>query len=558
MWLEVGYMFFGGLGVFFFGMKTLSEGLQSIAGDFIRKVVNALTTNRLVAVGVGALVTSIVQSSSVTTVMVVGFVNAQLMSLTQAIGVIFGANIGTTITGWIIAVKVGKFGPVFVGLGVFPYMFAKGSDYRAVGRVFIALGLVFMGLELMSEAFKPLRSDPGFKELLVYFTADSVRSYFACVLMGTLLTCVIQSSSAMLGVTVALATTNVITYQTATALVLGENIGTTITALLASFGASSNAKRAARAHALFNLIGVLWISPLFWKYLHFVDWLLPGNPDYVNAEGVKEYVASHIVMCHTMFNVLNTIVFLPFLQPLAKFVTWLTPSPKEKEVAHLRFLSTRIPVGSSTSLALTTAEKELVNLARMVQRTFLLARRYVISEKPYTKVFERIEKYEGITDSIQTEITIYVCKLQEGTLTSEQSAKAYSIIRAADELESIADYCYALARYRNRLTEVQGQLSNEELSELTEYMRRVYSLFHRVERNLGQDVWDMRDIYSRSRKLSEEGNRIRSAHKKRMEVGGSTAISGMLFSDFVVSLRKIRGHVVNLAEALSATPIQEP
>ena len=280
MLFEQFYTFLGGLGLFFFGMKSLSESLQSIAGDFIRKIINALTSNRYLAAGIGALVTTIVQSSSVTVVMVVGLVNANLMNLTQAIAVVFGVNIGTTITGWIIAIKVGKYGLFLIGLGIFPYLFSQNVRFKQTGRLLLALGMLFMGLEFMSAAFVPLRESEVFRGIMVYFLAETYVSVLACIMIGAFLTCVIQSSSAMLGITIALASVGAISFQTAAAMVLGENIGTTITALLASVGTNSSAKRAARAHALFNLIGVLWIFPLFYLYVNLIDFIVPGNPNF--------------------------------------------------------------------------------------------------------------------------------------------------------------------------------------------------------------------------------------------------------------------------------------
>ena len=241
------YTVLGGLGIFFYGMKTMSDALQQAASDVITKVINSLTSNRVLAVTVGVIVTMIVQSSSVTTVMVVGFVNAGLMQLTQAIGVIFGSNIGTTVTGWIISIKVGKYGLLMIGVGIFPALFSKNNKLQNIGRVLFGIGMVFLGLELMSGAFKPLRSNDQFLDMISYFSGQNYGAYFASILTGCLLTVIIQSSSAMLGITIALASSGVISFSTAAALVLGENIGTTITALLASVGTSTNAKRAARA-----------------------------------------------------------------------------------------------------------------------------------------------------------------------------------------------------------------------------------------------------------------------------------------------------------------------
>ena len=235
---KMGYTAIGGLGIFILGMKYLSDSLQSLSGGLIRKAISSVTTNRFLAVIVGLVVTTFVQSSSITTVMVVGLTNAGLMQLSQAIGVILGANIGTTITGWILAVKVGKYGLLLIAIGVFPMLFSKNDRFSATAKVLVALGMIFFGLEIMSGAFKPLRSDEGFMNLMLTLDAQSLFSILGCVAIGCVMTMIIQSSSAMLGITIALALTGAIPLYTAVALVMGENIGTTITAQFAAIGGS--------------------------------------------------------------------------------------------------------------------------------------------------------------------------------------------------------------------------------------------------------------------------------------------------------------------------------
>ncbi|MEN8127066.1 MAG: Na/Pi cotransporter family protein [Planctomycetota bacterium] len=268
---EILFPVFGGLGIFLLGMKNMSEGMQAVAGERIRKLIGAVTNNRLLACGVGTTVTSIVQSSSVTTVMVVGMVNAGLMTLIQAIGVILGANIGTTITGWILVLKVGKYGLPMIGLAAFFFLFSKKERVRFTAMVFVGLGMVFFGLQLMKNGFSPIQDMPKFTEWFQAFQPTDYLGIIKCVLAGAILTAIVQSSSATLGITMGLAATGTIDYPTAAALVLGENIGTTITALLASIGTSTTARRAAYAHTLFNTIGVLWITLLFFPYTNLVS-----------------------------------------------------------------------------------------------------------------------------------------------------------------------------------------------------------------------------------------------------------------------------------------------
>lgn len=272
--LEIIFQVCGGLGIFLLGMKNMSEGMQAVAGERLRKMIGSVTNNRLMASGVGTLVTCIIQSSSVTTVMVVGMVNASIMTLTQAIGVILGANIGTTITGWILVIKVGKYGLPLLGIAAFFYLFSKKDLIRFFAMFLVGLGMVFFGLELMKNGFAPIRDMPGFIEWFHRFSPDSYLGIWKCVLVGAALTAIVQSSSATLGITMALALTGTIDYLTAAALILGENIGTTITAFLASLGAFTNARRAAYAHVLFNVIGVCWITLLFTPYTNLVSGLI--------------------------------------------------------------------------------------------------------------------------------------------------------------------------------------------------------------------------------------------------------------------------------------------
>lgn len=269
--LEIIFEVCGGLGIFLLGMKNMSEGMQAVAGERLRKLIGAVTNNRLMASGVGTLVTCIIQSSSVTTVMVVGMVNASIMTLTQAIGVILGANIGTTITGWILVVKIGKYGLPLLGISAFFYLFSKKDNIRFFAMFLMGLGMVFFGLELMKEGFAPIQELSGFVEWFHRFRPDTYLGVLKCVLVGAALTAVVQSSSATLGITMALALTGMIDYRTAAALILGENIGTTITAFLASLGAFTNARRAAYAHVMFNVIGVFWITLLFVPYTTLVS-----------------------------------------------------------------------------------------------------------------------------------------------------------------------------------------------------------------------------------------------------------------------------------------------
>ncbi|MBC99269.1 MAG: hypothetical protein CME63_16115 [Halobacteriovoraceae bacterium] len=548
------YSVLGGLGIFFYGMKSMSEALQSVAGDVIKNIINTLTKNRVYALLVGIIVTMLVQSSSVTTVMVVGFVNAGLMQLTQAIGIIFGANIGTTITGWIISIKVGKYGLLFIGLGIFPMLFAKRNNWRQIGKVLFGIGMVFFGLDIMSGAFKPLRSMPEFLDAISYFSGQHYGAYIASIIVGCLLTVVIQSSSAMLGITMALATTGVIPFHTAAALVLGENIGTTITALLASVGGNVNAIRASRAHAVFNLLGVSVIFSLFPYYVELIDYIVPGNPAEVGANGEFTNVAVHIASGHTIFNVASALIFLPFLKTLAAFVTKLTPDRGTKEQHHLKMLGDPKAVVPATALVQAKAETD--KMKDIIDRMYKNIEEIYsgeLSEADRKIRRAKVRDYEKITDNIQKEITIFLIKVQEMALSRKESVMAQSLTRIADELESIADYLAALANYSER-SKLEEVLYNGAAKDFFALYKDVKSYY---EETSGQFVHnepnDMSVVKRRSANLREEANDIRDRHLQRVGQGEYPALSAITYSDMIVALRKIRSHSENVAQAHSYT-----
>lgn len=549
------YTVLGGLGIFFFGMKMMSDALQAVAGDVITKVINSLTTNRFLAVVVGMIVTMIVQSSSVTTVMVVGFVNAGLMQLTQAIGVIFGSNIGTTITGWIISIKVGKYGLLFIGLGIFPILFSKNKRAQEIGKIIFAVGMIFFGLQQMSGAFKPLRTNAEFLNMISYFSGQDYPSYIASVLTGCLLTVIIQSSSAMLGITIAMATTGILSFPTAAALVLGENIGTTITALLASVGTSTNAKRAARAHALFNAFGVIILLSILPVYVEFIDWLIPGDADLIGADGNKPNIAQHIAASHTFFNITATLLFLPFLGKLAAFVTKITPMQEEEEDRKPHF----ILVGDSSDIlpatAIVQADSETRKMKDVLDRMYKVSKLYLKDDD--VKKLEKIQSYERITDNMQKEVTVFLCKVMEKPMSEKQSMQTQSLVKMVDEFESIADYLERISLYKSRLN-VDDRNVGASITEYFEYMDEVWKFFSDcVDGFISESSIDLDTILKRSEELRVWANDIRDHHLDRVSKGEYEPLTALTYSDMVVALRKIRAHAMNVAGAVVAYRSEE-
>ncbi len=548
---KMGYTAIGGLGIFILGMKYLSDSLQMLSGGLIRKAISSVTTNRFLAVLVGLFVTTFVQSSSITTVMVVGLTNAGLMQLTQAIGVILGANIGTTITGWILAVKVGKYGLLLVALGIFPMLFSKNDRISATAKVFVALGLIFFGLEIMSDAFKPLRNDDSFMNLMLTLDAQTLLSILGCVAIGCAMTMIIQSSSAMLGITIALAATGAIPLYTAVALVMGENIGTTITAQFAAIGGSIASRRAAMAHSVFNVLGVVIIVSVFSPYVDMIERFVPGLSDFVNAEGNRPYIAAHIAMAHTFFNVTATCVMLPFLNQLAALVTKIVPEKEGAKKGSFKYIGA--PGSMPVAMGISMLFEELKRMQSRAHKALRHAGSFLQRDlKGRDRFYQKVKVLEDETDVMQHEITTFtVTLMQAGGASKAQSDRAYAYVRAADELESIADYSLSLCSYMRRLEKNDLDFTADGWKDLHDFHRDVFAFFTQVCRAFNnEDVSSMRKIYDEANRLNDMADGIRKNHLERMKQGSCGALPALTFSDMAVALRRIKNHTVNLHEAL--------
>ncbi|HMB16030.1 MAG TPA: Na/Pi cotransporter family protein [Pelovirga sp.] len=546
------YTAIGGLGIFILGMKFLSDSLQLLSGGVIRKVISSLTSNRFLAVLVGISVTAFVQSSTISTVMVVGLVNAGLMQLTQAIGFILGANIGTTITGWILAIKIGKYGLLLVGLGIFPMLFSKNDRITATARTLVALGLIFFGLEIMSDAFRPLRSDESFMNLMLILDAQSLISILGCVLIGCLLTMVVQSSSAMLGITIALAMTGAIPFHTAVALVMGENIGTTITAQLAALGGTVTARRTAMAHSVFNVVGVIILVIIFSPFVALVEALVPGIANFANEVGDRPYIAAHIAFAHSMFNVTATLIVLPFLGLLANLVIKLVPDRAGGPKGSFRYIGA--PGSMPVALGVTMVYEELKKMQGRAHKALRHAGSFLQRDlKNHEKFYRKVKAIEEQTDIIQHEITTFTVSLMQGGKSSkEQSDRAYAYVRAADELESIADYALSLCSYMRRLEKNDLDYSADAWADLHNFHHELFAFFNLVCKVFhNQDDINKNLVRNEAKRLNDLADSIRKAHLERMKAGSCNALPALTFSDMAVAMRRIKNHTVNLYEALA-------
>jgi len=544
----------GGLGLFLFGMKIMSEGLQKIAGSRMRKILSALTSNRLVGTLVGIAVTAMVQSSSATTVMVVGFVNAGLMSLVQSIGIILGANIGTTVTAQLIAFKITKYALPAIGIGAGFKLFTKNKKWSYVGEILLGFGLLFFGLSVMKHAFDPLKTSDEFRQLFM-IVGDN---HLIGVMIGAILTMIVQSSSATIGITIALATSGILSFDASVALILGENIGTTITANLAAIGTNLAARRTAFAHFLFNSLGVCYMLLFFPFFLNFISSMTPGDADFViqthdqvarmgGELGDKPFIARHIANTHTMFNIVNTIIFLPLVGLLAKISTLVIRGSDEDVEFHLKYLDNRVL--STPPIALAQARSETRRMAQvareMVDETLLFLQDNDLKKIP------GLEKKEDLTDVLQKEITDFLVKLSQKSITQESSREVASMMNMVNDLERVGDHCENLWTLNQRKLDQKitfSDIAMNEISEISELTREFLATIIQALEEKNTGIFD--EAHRLEDGIDDIEERLRNNHIKRLNTGECTVNSGLIFIDMLHNFEKIGDHTYNFAKAV--------
>ncbi|MBN1817442.1 MAG: Na/Pi cotransporter family protein [Sedimentisphaerales bacterium] len=543
----------GGLGIFLLGMKQMSEGMQEVAGDRLRRLIGYVTNNRFMACGVGTVVTSIIQSSSVTTVMVVGMINAGLMTLRQGIGVIFGANIGTTMTGWLLTLKISEYGLPMLGIAAFFYLFCKNDRIRFAAGAIMGLGMVFFGLELMSNGLHPIREMEGFK---VWFSRFEPNSYFGvmkCVLVGAALTGIVQSSSATLGITMSLAFTGVISYPTAAALVLGENIGTTVTALLASIGTTRSARRAAYAHTLFNVLGVLWITSIFFLYIKFIPWLLhvdPAQTVYTNEGTCYPNVKIAIAATHSGFNIINTLLFLPFIAYMSRFLEQLVPEPKTPEKPHLKYLDIRML--DTPAIGIQQSLKEVHRMGESVAQMLRDMEQVLSNDKRDKERESRIFQLENDLDLVQRDIVEFLGGIMEGNISRDVAERVRRQLRMADEYESISDYIMTLLKLRLKLFDNELAISEQGKTELLDLHRQAAAYIDMINGSVVLGAGRiLKEAQAQGAQITHLMKEYRSQHLNRVEAGEASPLKSLLFTDMLNAYRRIKDHGLNIAEVMA-------
>ncbi|MDO4581337.1 MAG: Na/Pi cotransporter family protein [Bacillota bacterium] len=519
----------GGLALFIYGIQCMGEGLQKLTADKLRKVFSMISGLPVIGVLLGAGVTAVVQSSSLTTVLAVSFVNASLMSLKQAIAVIMGANIGTTITAQLVAFQITKYWAALLGIGFIIYFFCRRKKLKNGGYIIFSLGLLLLGMVTMSQAMYPLRESEAFFNMIAFFSQYKILGLLA----GMVFTAIVQSSSAAIGLLIAMASTGVVPLDAALPVLLGANIGTCITAMLAAIGASVPARRVALAHVLFNLAGsLIFMAILPWFY------------DIVIAVSASDEVARQIANAHTLFNVIATLLFLPLINKYTALVTWLIhdkPSAESQMTVYLDWQVTNIP-----ELAVGLARKELLHMGKLAADNLRLSVEGLL-DKDADKL-ERVKQQEDIVDGVEKEICRYLAAVAQKPMSEMLSVEHTGLLHAANDIERISDHADNIADLAQGMIDEHLDYS----AVASEHLRQMYALSARVYEEAltaleQRDLQMAAEAQELEQQVDELEHRLRSQHMRRLVEGSCQAEAGVLFLDVISNLERVSDHANNIA-----------
>jgi Na/Pi-cotransporter len=554
----------GGLAIFIFGMKVMSEGLQRVAGPRLKNILQFFTRNRIIGVMIGATVTGLIQSSSACTVMVVGFVNAGLLSLQQSVGIVFGSNIGTTITAQIIAFKLHNLALPAVTIGLAIQMISKKNTPKFWGQVLMGFGLLFLGMSMMSSTLKPLRTSPTFISFFQGFDCSPINGIMPltavlwAVFIGTATTVIVQSSSATVGLVIALAGSGLLNFYTAVPVVLGDNIGTTITANLAAIGGTRTARRTALVHTLFNVIGTMVMIALFYVpykkqpvFLYFIDLITPGNV----FSGHPENITRHIANAHSIFNVMCVIILLPFTTVLSWIATKLVPikeSEKKQQLVYLEPHLLRTP-----SIAIVQAARELAYMTRrsmkMVEDAYKCLRENTLQWE------QDVNRREEIVDDLQEKISNYLAKLTAQPLTEEEAEVVPVLMHAVHDAERIGDLATNILKLAERRIERRTVLSPLSIDDLDEMFQLVDTQCNLVFEGLNEANPDVAQLcLANEEKLNSLRRRFANKHTKYIDAEAASARETVLVLDAISMFERIGDHLANMAERIPTIVKFEP
>ena len=550
----------GALGMFLYGMTLMSEGLQKTAGDKLRSFLAQMTSNKFKRVLTGLGVTALVQSSSATTIMVVSFVNAGLLTLGNAIGVIMGANIGTTLTAWVTAlgfsVDISVFSVPLMALGFILHT-SKKQKNKSIGEFIVGFAIMFLGLSFMkSSAGALLSNKDAMLAFFSHFTDFGFWSEIIFLLAGTILTIVLQASSATMAITMLLTTSGLIDFPLACAMVLGENIGTTITANMAAAVGNTSAKRAARAHTLFNVFGVIWMLIIFRPFLGLVGMIMESlgfaNPMTVDltAPDASASLLYGISMLHTLFNITNTLILIWFTPQIEKIVMWMVKAPKGEEVFRLKYISGG-PL-STAELSLNEAQQEVIHFAEICRNGFSYLRQAVNEQNPdkFDALNEKLIKYEEISDRIEFEIATYITEVSKNEISEEATQTIKAIYKIIKEMESLGDSGEAIGRILKRKNAHGKVFDKSLLDRLNKMMDHVQKGFDVMVANLkNPELTDISNAVNAEYNIDECRRHLREEHIVNIENSSYNYLTGVYYIDVLNELEKIGDFLINISEA---------
>jgi phosphate:Na+ symporter len=546
----------GSMGLFLYGMKLMSEALQKVAGGKLRNFLAVMTSNRVTGVITGISITAIIQSSSATTVMIVSFVNAGLLTLTESAGVIMGANIGTTVTAWIIAilgfkVKMSFLSLPIIGIG-FPLIFSKKTRNQSWGEVLVGFALLFIGLESLKTSVPDIGENPEMLEFLKDFTGMGLGSTLIFLVIGTLLTVVIQSSSATMALTLVMCNNGWISFESAAAMVLGENIGTTITANIAAMVANASAKRAARLHFLFNVVGVIWVISILPFFLKGVDSLtisVSGKSAFTNAGSIPIALS----FFHTFFNISNVLLQIWFVKYLVILVQKMVPDREEDQEFKLKYI--KFGMLSTSELSILQAKKEIIVYAQQTKKLFGRLKNMLVetNERKFQKQFDKMDSGEDKSDEMEVSIARYLTKVAEGELSKESSRGISAMLRIIDEIESIGDSSLNISRAMLRSRDKNKNLTPDMQKNILEMFSLVEKALDVMIENLSKSYRDVdkRSTETLEKKINEFRNKLRSQHVHDIESEVYPYQVGTLYKDIFSESEKIGDYIYEVTMSIA-------
>ena len=545
----------GSLGLFLYGMKIMSEGLQKVAGDRLRSILTAMTTNGVTGVLTGVLITALIQSSSATTVMVVSFVNAGLLTLAESISVIMGANIGTTVTAWIISifgfkVDMAAFALPLLAIAL-PLIFSGKSNRKSVGEFIFGFSFLFMGLSYLKANAPDLNANPEMLAFVQNYTDMGFFSILLFLFIGTILTMIVQASAATMAITLIMCANGWISLELGAALVLGENIGTTITANLAALTANTQAKRAALAHFVFNVFGVIWVLIIFHPFMQLVNWVVDTFFQTSNPEVAISYKLSAF---HSIFNICNVCILIWGVKLIERTVCALIHPKEEDEEPRLRFITGGML--STAELSILQARKEIHLFAERTHRMFGMVQDLLHTEKDddFNKLFSRIEKYENISDNMELEIANYLNQVSEGRLSSESKLQIRAMLREVTEIESIGDSCYNLARTINRKRQTNQDFTEKQYEHIHFMMKLTNDALAQmivvVEKPEHQSI-DINKSFNIENEINNYRNQLKNQNILDVNNKEYDYQMGVYYMDIIAECEKLGDYIVNVVEASS-------